>query len=51
VEGTWKRLAKKDRVIITITPFISFTKAQQQAIAKAADRYSQFIEQPVEVVF
>lgn len=51
VEGIWKRLVKKDKVIITITPFNSFTTAEQRAIIQAADRYGQFTGQPVEVVF
>jgi hypothetical protein len=43
VVGTWKRRVKKDMVIVTSSPFTSFSAAQQQAIASAAERYVRFL--------
>lgn len=42
VAGTWKRTLKKNTVMITLSPFTSFSKAQSQAIAAAAERYGTF---------
>jgi Winged helix DNA-binding domain len=43
VVGTWKRIFKQDNVVLTFSPFASFTKAQQSAIAAAAQRYANFV--------
>ncbi len=42
VAGTWKRVLKKDVAVITLSPFKSLTKAEENAVAAAAKRYSQF---------
>lgn len=47
--GFWKRTFKKNAVMITTTPFRPFSKAEKQAIAKAADRYAAFLGLPAKV--
>jgi winged helix DNA-binding protein len=43
VTGLWKRTFKKDSVIMTFCPFTTWSEAQAQAIAAAAERYAQFV--------
>jgi hypothetical protein len=43
VVGTWKRVFKKERVILTFNPFTAFSEAQSQSIAAAAERYAGFV--------
>jgi hypothetical protein len=43
VTGLWKRAFKKDTVIMTFSPFTSWSDAQTRAIAAAAERYGQFV--------
>jgi hypothetical protein len=43
VLGTWKRVFKKDTVMMTFSPFESWSTAQADAIAAAAERYGQFV--------
>ena len=47
VRGTWKRTIKRDRVEIVATPFATFTKREQRAIALEAERYGAFLGLPV----
>jgi hypothetical protein len=49
VVGVWKRTFKKDRVVITVSPFDSLTEAEKQAISPAAERYSRFVGRPAKV--
>jgi hypothetical protein len=43
VTGLWKRMFKKDSVIMTFSPFTSWNDAQAHAIAAAAERYGRFV--------
>jgi hypothetical protein len=43
VVGTWKRVFKKDSVVMTFSPFTTFSAAQSSAIAAAAERYGRFV--------
>jgi hypothetical protein len=47
VAGTWKRVLKKNEVVINLQPFAPLTEAQQQAIALAANQYGAFLGLPV----
>lgn len=48
--GIWKRSFKKDTVSIELQPFESYTKAQQQSIAKAAKHYAAFHNKQLELL-
>jgi len=50
VTGTWKRNFKQDVVYIELQPFQKYTKAQQQAIAKAARHYATFHDKKLELL-
>lgn len=41
--ATWKRALKKDRVVITLSPFSTLTDGEVAAVAAAAPRYAQFV--------
>jgi hypothetical protein len=43
VVGTWKRVFKKDNVVLTFNPFTTFSESQAGAIAAAAQRYARFV--------
>jgi hypothetical protein len=43
VVGTWKRLLKKGKVVITPNPFTSFADAERAALVTAAERYTTFL--------
>jgi hypothetical protein len=43
IAGTWKRIFKKNTVMITLSPFSSFSEAQNSAITTAAERYGRFV--------
>lgn len=44
--GTWKRVFKKDSVVITLSPFSPLKKKELGAIAEAAERYGAFLGLP-----
>jgi hypothetical protein len=48
--GTWKRTIKKKEVVIELSPFMTLTNAQNQAILAAAQEYGKFLELPVVLV-
>jgi hypothetical protein len=50
VAGTWKRTIKKKEVVIELSPFLTLTDAQTQAILTAAEEYGKFLELPVAFV-
>jgi hypothetical protein len=50
VVGTWKRAIKKGLVIITPSPFSSLTKAENQALAAAANHYAAFLGLSVDLI-
>ena len=41
--GLWTRTLKKDTVVITPTPFEEFSAAARRAVARAANRYGEFL--------
>ncbi len=43
IVGTWRRALRKDSVVIEIAPFAPLTRAQNRAVAAAADRYASFL--------
>jgi len=43
VVGGWKRAFQADSVIITLSPFVSFTKSETIAVTEAAHRYATFL--------
>lgn len=47
VVGTWKRTLKKSEVVITPGPFAKLNKAEARALAAAASRYGEFLNQSV----
>jgi hypothetical protein len=47
VAGTWKRIIKKNEVVITVVPFTTLTNDQNQAIIVAAQGYGKFLGLPV----
>jgi hypothetical protein len=49
VVGTWRRVLSKKTVVLTMEPFVSLKKLAKQAFAAAAERYGEFIGQPVVV--
>jgi winged helix DNA-binding protein len=51
IAGIWKREVKKNSLKIAVSPFNSLTKSNQQKIARAADRYAEFLGLPAEVSF
>lgn len=50
VVGTWKRAIKKKGIVITVTPFVELSKAEQSAFKQAAERYAAFMGLPAEVM-
>ena len=50
VAGTWKRTIKKKEVVIELSPFMTLTNAQQQAVIAAAQEYGKFLKLPVVLV-
>jgi hypothetical protein len=47
IAGAWKRVVEKDHVRLTLSLFRALTKAEQQALAQAVQRYSAFLGKPV----
>jgi hypothetical protein len=45
--GTWRRALNKDTAVIEMNPFRPLTKAEQRAVAAAAQRYGEFLEKLV----
>jgi hypothetical protein len=48
VVGIWKRTFKKNRVVITGSPFTKLNKAETRDFAAAAERYGRFLGLPAE---
>ena len=51
VIGTWRRTAKKERVIIEAVAFRSFSTAERQLIEEKASAFAAFIGLTAEVIF
>ena len=49
VAGTWKRALHTDKVLIALSPFAPLSKADQHAVAAAAQRYADFLDMPLEI--
>lgn len=47
IAGVWKRVVKKDSVIITPAPFTAFGADEQAALAAAAQRYGDYLGMPI----
>jgi len=47
--GTWKRVIKKDMVIVQLNPLLKLSKDEYRAVAAAAERYGTFLGLPVEL--
>ena len=48
--GGWRRTIKKNAVLIEFMPVTQLTKAQENAVHKAASQYGEFLQLPVERV-
>jgi hypothetical protein len=46
VVGTWQRALKRDKVVITSTPFRALAPAEVQALAVAASQFGEFLGLP-----
>ena len=46
IVGNWKRVFKKDAVVITPYPFTTFTNAEYHAFITAAYHYGKFLDLP-----
>jgi hypothetical protein len=44
VVGTWKRAVNKGEVAVTPSPFAQLSKAETRRLARAANRYREFLE-------
>ena len=51
IVGDWKRTFKKNSVIITTNPFVTLSSAETRLFAAAANRYSEFLQMPVDSPF
>ena len=47
IAGSWRRTIKKEMALLEIAPFAPLTAREQAAIARAAQRYEEFIGLPV----
>jgi Winged helix DNA-binding domain len=47
IVGAWKRMIRKGAVVIEMNIFTRLTKAEERAVAVAADRYGKFLDLPV----
>jgi hypothetical protein len=47
--GTWKRMLKAGKAVVTPAPFEALTRAQQQAFDTSIQRYGEFLQLPVMV--
>jgi len=50
IVGGWRRTVKKQAVILELTLIPPLTKAQERAVAEAANRYGEFLQLPVEML-
>jgi hypothetical protein len=49
IAGTWKRILKKNDVVIELVRFRTLTEAEDRAIIDAAQRYGKFLGLPVQL--
>jgi len=50
IVGSWKRVLTKDAVLLTLSPFTALSEAENQAVARAVQRYGVFLGKPVVLV-
>jgi hypothetical protein len=48
VIGTWKRIFKKNTVVIEASPFVPLSTTETRAFAISANRYGEFLHMPVD---
>ena len=51
IVGSWRRTLAKEAATIEISPFRRLTKAEQHAVAAAAQRYGEFLEKPIAITW
>jgi hypothetical protein len=49
IAGTWQRVIKNNSVTVTTRPFSTLSKAKQELVTRAANRYSKFLGRPLQV--
>jgi hypothetical protein len=49
--GAWRRIIKKETVVIEIAPFYSLSSEQKEAIEAGAQRYGKYIDRSVQLLF
>jgi hypothetical protein len=50
VAGMWRRVLKKDRVVLSVDPFASLSPTEKAALERGAGRYGRFLGLPVDFV-
>jgi hypothetical protein len=50
ITGGWKRVVAKDNVLLTLNPFNALNAAEQEAVARAVQRYQAFLGKPIVLV-
>lgn len=50
IVGGWRRTVTKNAVILERNIFTDLTRAQERALAREVDRYSEFLQLPVELI-
>ena len=50
IVGGWRRILKKDAVLVETSLITKLTKAEEQAIANAAERFGKFLGLPVSLI-
>lgn len=51
IVGMWKRTFKRGAAVIDIAPFIPLTDVENQAVASAAQRFGEFLDMPIVLLF
>jgi hypothetical protein len=51
VIGGWKRTLKKNEVLVEASLLIGLSKARRRAVQEAAERFGQFLQLPVSLIF
>jgi hypothetical protein len=49
IAGTWQRVIKNNSVTVTTRPFSTLSKAKQELVTRAANRYSKFLGRSLQV--
>ncbi|TFC96825.1 MULTISPECIES: winged helix DNA-binding domain-containing protein [Cryobacterium] len=51
VVGTWRRIVRRDRVVVTAQPFVPLDDTVRHAFSEAVERYGEFLELPATLVW